>query len=632
MSSINTNGWISRDTYKLPNLQLTNTLSVAEDVVFEGLNLSIFSDTFIDGTLSLYSEVYLSAELSVAGEAKFGSNLSVAGEAKFGSNLSVAGISTIPIISVSTLDIYGITTIHDQLNLTGTISANALSIGSNAVIEGGLEVATQLNIFAPTLLEGDLTMNGNRTITINDNVITSDSYDSLTIASNNNALNLLTNGIEGTGLTLSSANDIITLRPNIDAGLFEINANFTAVEITSTDYVKITGSTVQIANDLLVNGGLSVAGNFSLNNANINHISVNSLDISNNLTLAGTLSLGGDVFVDTITLSIFGDVYMDAILSVDSEVYLSNELSVAGEAKFGANLSVAGTTTLNNVVITGSVTVPEPTLPGDLVTKQYVDDRSAGLDPKESVRLVSSSNIVGTVNNVALTLTVGYAPLTIDGSDVVLNNRVLLKGQADQTENGIYKVTSLTGSQVVLTRTTDFNNNPVGEISPGSFFFCEEGGAYKNTGWVVNVLLDLSGNKVDPSGGIVFGQTRILFSQFTGTGSLIGGTGINIAGSTISIKYDNLTIGINGSSQIEVKDGGITLPKLELATSGLNNSLNVSNLALTYSVISPNTPTLSNNQAALCISQDGVSGSNFLAVVYKDGSGNNYTTNLAFLS
>ncbi len=626
MSSTNTNGWISRDTYKLPNLQLTNTLSVAEDVVFEGLNLSIFSDTFIDGILSAGVEVYITNELSVGGQTKLGADL------------SVAGIATIPVISVSTLDIYGLTTIHDQLNLTGTLSANALSISGNTVLngstvaEGGLEVATALNIFAPTLLEGDLTMNGDHRITLNDHVIYSNSVDSLTIASNNNALNLLTNGVEGTGLTLSSANDIITLRPTIDAGIFEINANFTAVEITSTDYVKITGSHVEIANELLVNGGLSVAGELTLNDALINNISVNSLDISNNLTLSGTLSVGGDVFVDTITLSIFGDVYMDAILSVDSEVYLSNELSVAGEARFASNLSVGGTATLSTVVVTGSLTVPEPTLPSHVATKQYVDDRSAGLDPKESVRLVSASNIVGTVNNTLLTLTIAYAPLTIDGSDVVLNNRVLLKGQADQTENGIYKVTSLNGSQVVLTRTTDFNNNPVGEISPGAFFFCEEGGAYKNTGWVVNTLIDLSGNKVDPSGGIVFGQTRILFSQFTGTGQLIGGSAINLTGSTISVKYDNTTIGLNGSGQLEVKDAGITLPKLELATSGLNNSLNISNMALTYSVISPNTPTLSNNQAALCISQDGVSGYNFLSVVYKDASGNITNTNLAFLS
>ncbi len=543
MSSTNTNGWISRDTYKLPNLQLTNTLSVA-----------------------------------------------------------------------------------------GSITANTVSISGSTTAEGGLEVATALNIFAPTLLEGDLTINGNHQITLNDHVIVSDSNDSLTIASNNNALNLLTNGTEGTGLTLSSINDIITLRPNIDAGLFEINANFTAVEITSTDYVKITGSHVDIANELLVNGGLSVAGELTLNDALINNISVNSLDISNNLTLSGTLSVGGDVFVDTITLSIFGDVYLDAILSVDSEVYLSNELSVAGQAKFASDISVGGTSTLNNVIVSGTLTAPEPTLPSHVATKQYVDDRSAGLDPKESVRLVSASNIVGTVNNTLLTLTIAYAPLTIDGSDVELNNRILLKGQNDQTQNGIYKVTSLSGSQVVLTRTRDFNNDPVGEISPGAFFFCEEGSAFKNTGWVVNTLVDLSGNKVDPSGGIVFGQTKILFSQFTGTGQLIGGSAINLSGSTISVKYDNTTIGLNGSGQLEVKDAGITLPKLELAVSGLNNSLNVSNMALTYSVISPNTPTLSNNQAALCISQDGVSGYNFLAVVYKDGSGNSYTTNLAFLS
>lgn len=65
-------------------------------------------------------------------------------------------------------------------------------------------------------------------------------------------------------------------------------------------------------------------------------------------------------------------------------------------------------------------------------------------------------------SGVGATLTeVGFGALTVDGQSVSLGNRILVKNQADQTQNGIYTVTTV-GSGIasyLLTRSTDYNTS-----------------------------------------------------------------------------------------------------------------------------------------------------------------------------
>jgi hypothetical protein len=79
---------------------------------------------------------------------------------------------------------------------------------------------------------------------------------------------------------------------------------------------------------------------------------------------------------------------------------------------------------------------------------------------KNPVRVVLATNFAGTYANKALTQTTP-AEIVIDGVTLAAGDRVLLIGQTDKTQNGIYTVTTLgvtAGAAGVLTRATDWDD------------------------------------------------------------------------------------------------------------------------------------------------------------------------------
>jgi hypothetical protein len=130
--------------------------------------------------------------------------------------------------------------------------------------------------------------------------------------------------------------------------------------------------------------------------------------------------------------------------------------------------TISTTNSNGNLVIspngTGSITVPSGYEGragfGDdsLVNKSYVDAVANGLDVKASVKVATTANLSGTYNNGNGTITAGSnGAISVDGVTLSVNDRVLVKDQTTQTQNGFYKVTT-TGSgsaAFVLTRTPD---------------------------------------------------------------------------------------------------------------------------------------------------------------------------------
>jgi hypothetical protein len=107
----------------------------------------------------------------------------------------------------------------------------------------------------------------------------------------------------------------------------------------------------------------------------------------------------------------------------------------------------------------------------------------AGLT-KEAVRVISTDPFVGTYNAAAMTLTqTTPAALVVDGVTLAVGDRVLLAGQLDLTQNGIYVLTTLGDSTTaaVLTRADDMNTSA--SLINGTIIPVSEGDDNTNTRW-----------------------------------------------------------------------------------------------------------------------------------------------------
>ena len=195
---------------------------------------------------------------------------------------------------------------------------------------------------------------------------------------------------------------------------------------------------------------------------------------------------------------------------------------------------------LNSQKITNLAT---PTASTDAASKSYVDGVSQGLDVKDSV-------VATTTTNGALSSAFANGQ-TIDGVSLSTNDRILIKDQSTQTENGIYKV----NASGAPTRVDDL---ATGADAAGAFVFVEQGTANADNGFVC------TSNK----GSAVVGTNNLTFAQFSGAGSITAGDGLQKSGNTISADLK-----ANGGLVIESSELAI-----DLAASSITGSLPVTKL------------------------------------------------------
>lgn len=129
----------------------------------------------------------------------------------------------------------------------------------------------------------------------------------------------------------------------------------------------------------------------------------------------------------------------------------------------------------------------------DVVTYQQLQDTVAGLSPKDSVRVATTAN--GTFS------TAFQNGATVDGITLVTGNRILIKDQTSQDQNGIYTV----NASGAPTRATDADS---WDELVSAFCFIEAGSTNADTGWVCTIN----------TGGTI-GVDNIAFTQFTSSGS-----------------------------------------------------------------------------------------------------------------
>jgi len=493
----------------------------------------------------------------------------------------------------------------DSLGVTGNVTAGNVSATgdvSGATLTGTLTTAAQPNITSVGNLTSLTVGNATSNVTISDGNITATG----TLTANNFSGNFSGNfngavGAPGSNtqivfngdgnlsassaFTFDSAGNLLTVTGNaafnnVNGGNL-VTANYFAGTLTTAAQPNITsvGNLVSLdvtgniaANNIsatLITGTLTTAAQPNITSVG----TLTSLDVTGNvaggnLTTTGAVVATGNISGNNATIT----------NALDAGSLISNTLTANGASDLDLN---AGTGNANIVLTpsgTGTVDVSNaritqvgtPSADTDAANKGYVDSVAQGLDVKASVRAATTAALPAvTYNNgtqgVGATLTAdanGALP-TIDGATLAQGDRVLVKNQATQTQNGIYVVTTVGDGSTpfVLTRATDFDQgSPSGEI-PAGFTFVEEGSSYADTGWVCTT-----------NAPVTVGTTNITFSQFSGAGQYSAGEGLDLTGTVFSVNVDDSTIEISGDALRIKANAPLVTPNIGAAT---GTSLNV---------------------------------------------------------
>ena len=477
--------------------------------------------------------------LTVAG------GVGIAGNAWIGGNLSVAG----------TMDFIGGATFEGNLTLVGSNVAateyfkiqNASAVDKFVVdsANGNTTISGTLGVTGATTLSSTLGVTGDFAVNTNKFNVTASSGNT-TVAGTLGVTGATT--LSSLGATTGSFSSTLS-----STGDFSVNTNKFTVAASSGN--TSVGGTLGVTGATTLSSTLGVTGDLTVNT---NKFTVTAA--SGNTAVGGTLSSTGDFAVNTNkftvaassgntavagTLAVTGVSTFTGAVTANGGVTASGAVTVtAGGSNTNINLVPQGTGTVD-VGSKRITSVAEPTQSSDAATKNYVDAVKTGLDVKDSVRVATTSNLTATYSNgssgVGATLTNSgtQAALTIDSIPAVVNDRVLVKDQSTALQNGIYVVTNIgsVSTNWVLTRATDADNNPAGEVTPGAFTFVEEGTNNASNGFVCT-----------NTGSITIGTTSISWVQFSGAGQITAGAGLTKTGNTIDAVGTANRITVNADS------------------------------------------------------------------------------------
>ena len=245
----------------------------------------------------------------------------------------------------------------------------------------------------------------------------------------------------------------------------------------------------------------------------------------------------------------------------------------------------------------GTLQAGTPSNASDVTNKSYVDGLvGSGVYWKEPARVASTGNV--NISNPGTD--------TFDGVQIASGDRIVLKDQSSQSENGVY---DFNGSSSALTRSSDANS--ADELN-GLAIFVKEGTDNADQGYV------------QTSEVATIGTSPVVFAQFTGLGQITAGDGLQKSGNTLSVDAGN---GLEISNGELVVDAGAGLEffgsqldvKVDFSSIEINaGALRVKANGITSSMIGTNQVTsneiaaqtiLSTNLADSCVTSNQIGAS-----------------------
>jgi hypothetical protein len=240
--------------------------------------------------------------------------------------------------------------------------------------------------------------------------------------------------------------------------------------------------------------------------------------------------------------------------------------------------STLNATTFGGAVAMGTNRITglgEPSGAQDAVTKSYVDNISKGLNAHEAVAYATTGALGTAGNLVGGTITTTYAngtagvgatitvatssnwtAITIDGQSLTVTDRVLIKNQASNVQNGIYTVTSVGAvgntTSFVFTRALDIDEAL--ELASGDLTYVIAGTANGGNGYVLTTPVT------------TVGTSPVVWSQFSGASSTLAGAGLVTNGSNPNQVDVGAGTGITVASDSVAIDTAV-VPRLTSANS-----------------------------------------------------------------
>lgn len=365
---------------------------------------------------------------------------------------------------------------------------------------------------------------------------------------------ITTSGTLTLGGTLAVANggtgatDAATALTNLGAYPASNPAGYTSNVGTVTS-VSGTGtvSGLSLSGTVTSTGSLTLGGTLVVTASNFASQTANTVLAAPNGS-AGTPTFRAIVAADIPTLNQNTTGTASNVTGIVAVLNGGTGASVAGTARTNLSAAASGANTdITSIALTTGTISTTPTSGTDIVNKLYADSIASGINFHQSVRLATAAALpANTYNNgtsgVGATLTANAnGALSVDSVAAVVGNRILVKNEAAQANNGVYTVTQVGDGSTpyILTRATDFDSagSGVDQIDAGDFFLVTAGSTQSNTSWVQQTPLP-----------ITVGTTALVFTQFAAPVLYSAGTGLTLAGTVFSITNTGVSASTYGSA------------------------------------------------------------------------------------
>lgn len=324
----------------------------------------------------------------------------------------------------------------------------------------------------------------------------------------------------GAGAPTSLANAELAFNEDTNILYYGTGTGGSGGSATSIIPIAGTGAFVDTSTNQTI-GGTKTFSNTITGSVSGNAGTATALQTGRTISITGDLDYTSGSFDGTGNVTGTGTL---ATVNSNIGTFTKITINAKGLATAGATatLNDIGSPTssfsMNNQLLTNLL---DPVNNQDAATKYYVDSVAQGLDVKQSV-------VASTTGNITLS-GLGTQAGGDWGSSLTSGDRVLVKNQTAQADNGIY-LASASG----WTRSPDADtwNDLV-----SAFTFIETGTTLADTGWVCTV-----------DAGGTLGTTPITWAQFSGAGSYTAGTGLTLTGNVFSITNTAVTAGSYGNT------------------------------------------------------------------------------------